>query len=170
MVDLRWPCKQNHKQINNTKEHAMEHSVIKLKGDLTEYTPVGWSNIWISERYQRIPAPVEDGPSQRVNHLTHRTHSSCVISFEIMNIISKNHCVYLLNFAFCSSFCFSSSSGSAPSQPLLSAAASPWSSQCLRNSDWGCPEEARTILLLRSDARERKDECVDRTYHFSLCS
>lgn len=48
-------------------------------------------------------------------------------------------CLHLQHSAFCFSS-FSSSSGSAPSQLLQSAAALPWSSQCHRNSDWGSPE------------------------------
>lgn len=40
-----------------------------MKCDLTEYTPAGWSNIWISGKYQWIPPLVGGGLLQWVNPL-----------------------------------------------------------------------------------------------------
>lgn len=44
----------------------------KMKGDLSEYTPVGWGNIWISGRYQWIPVLVGGELLQWVNLLLFR--------------------------------------------------------------------------------------------------
>lgn len=76
------------------------------------------------------------------------THT-CVISIR-KSYFCKYHLqkktFYLQSFAFYFSFYFSSSD-SAPLLPLPSAAAWPWSPQCPQNSDWGFPEEGRTLLL-----------------------
>lgn len=54
--------------------------------------------------------------------------------------------LYLQQSVFCFSSSFSSS-GSAPSQHLQSAAACPWSSRCRRSSDWGSPEERQSSFI-----------------------